>query len=129
MLQVMENAWLSLNLDAHYAHPLNRGWMAVFHRWTNAETFRRHWPVLRSEFGRGFVSFCEKQMRLGQVEGRAVRIGPPPATESYLSIPALLDAARTSGADAIHPGYGFLSERAEFARACEQANVIFTLPP
>jgi 3-methylcrotonyl-CoA carboxylase alpha subunit len=60
---------------------------------------------------------------------RAVRIGPPPAVESYLSIPALLDAARQTQADAIHPGYGFLSERAAFARACEDADIIFIGPP
>ena len=47
----------------------------------------------------------------------AVRLGPAPATESYLSIEALLRAAEVSGADAVHPGYGFLSERAEFADA------------
>ena len=46
MLQVMENAWLSLNLDVHYLHPLNRGWMDVFHRWTNAVTFRLYRPPL-----------------------------------------------------------------------------------
>ena len=74
MLQVMENAWLSLNLDVHYAHPLNRGWMDIFHRWTSARTVREQWPVVRAEFGRGFVSFCEKQMRMGVVEGRAERL-------------------------------------------------------
>jgi hypothetical protein len=68
MLQIMENAWLSLNLDVHYAHPLNRGWMDVFYRWTNTPLFRRHWPVLRSEFARRFVSFCEKQVRMGRVK-------------------------------------------------------------
>ena len=47
----------------------------------------------------------------------AVRIGPPPAPESYLDIAAILDAARRTGADAVHPGYGFLSERADFAAA------------
>ena len=46
----------------------------------------------------------------------AVFIGPTPAAQSYLSIPAILDAARQRGADAIHPGYGFLSENAEFAQ-------------
>ncbi len=50
---------------------------------------------------------------------RAIRIGPPPARESYLNIDAILGAATASQADAIHPGYGFLSERAPFARAVE----------
>jgi acetyl-CoA/propionyl-CoA carboxylase biotin carboxyl carrier protein len=59
---------------------------------------------------------------------QAVRIGPPPAVDSYLSIPALIEAARRSGADAIHPGYGFLSERAAFARACESAGFTFIGP-
>jgi 3-methylcrotonyl-CoA carboxylase alpha subunit len=60
---------------------------------------------------------------------RAVAIGPAPAIESYLSIPAIINAARAEGADAVHPGYGFLSESAAFARACEQAGLIFVGPP
>ena len=71
MLQVMENAWLSLKLDVNYAHPLNRGWMDIFHRWTSARPVREYWSLLRAEFGRGFVSFCEQQMRMGEVEARA----------------------------------------------------------
>src|SRR6201996_1562983 len=59
----------------------------------------------------------------------AVRIGPAPAAESYLSIPALIDAARRTGAEAVHPGYGFLSERAEFAQACADAGLVFIGPP
>jgi acetyl-CoA carboxylase biotin carboxylase subunit len=59
---------------------------------------------------------------------RAVRIGPPAARDSYLNSAAVIEAARQSGADAIHPGYGFLSERAHFARACEDAGVIFVGP-
>ncbi len=59
----------------------------------------------------------------------AVRIGPPPARESYLVIPALLDAARQTGADAIHPGYGFLSENAAFSEAVAEAGIVFVGPP
>src|SRR5262249_42849392 len=60
---------------------------------------------------------------------RAVAIGPAAAAESYLSVPRIIDAARAAGADAIHPGYGFLSENAAFADACERAGIIFVGPP
>jgi 3-methylcrotonyl-CoA carboxylase alpha subunit len=59
----------------------------------------------------------------------AVRIGPAPARESYLNIAAILDAARAAGAGAIHPGYGFLSENADFAAACAAAGLVFVGPP
>ena len=59
---------------------------------------------------------------------RAVRIGPASPAESYLSIPAVLQAARDTGADAIHPGYGFLSENAAFASACAGAGLTFIGP-
>jgi 3-methylcrotonyl-CoA carboxylase alpha subunit len=59
----------------------------------------------------------------------AVRIGPPSARESYLNVAAILDAAKRSGAQAVHPGYGFLSENAAFAEACAKAGLIFVGPP
>ena len=58
----------------------------------------------------------------------AVSIGPPPAAQSYLSIPALLKAALDTGAEAIHPGYGFLSENARFAEACAAHGIVFIGP-
>jgi len=59
----------------------------------------------------------------------AVLIGPPPAKDSYLNISAILDAIQKTGADAVHPGYGFLSEKSEFARALAEKKVVFIGPP
>jgi len=64
-----------------------------------------------------------------RLASRAVPIGPAPAIQSYLSIPKIVDAAREVEADAIHPGYGFLSENAAFAQACADAGLTFVGPP
>jgi 3-methylcrotonyl-CoA carboxylase alpha subunit len=63
-----------------------------------------------------------------RVADAAIRIGPARARDSYLNIEAILTAAREAGADAIHPGYGFLSQSAEFAEACQRAGVVFVGP-
>jgi acetyl-CoA carboxylase biotin carboxylase subunit len=59
---------------------------------------------------------------------RSVRIGPPPAAESYLNIPSVVAAAATTGCEAVHPGYGFLAENAEFVRMCEANDLVFIGP-
>jgi acetyl-CoA carboxylase, biotin carboxylase subunit len=63
-----------------------------------------------------------------QLADEAAHLGPAPSSESYLNIAKILDAARHHGADAIHPGYGFLSENAAFAQACDQAGIVFIGP-
>ncbi len=64
-----------------------------------------------------------------QMADEAVHLGPASASESYLAIDKIIDAARKHGAEAIHPGYGFLSENAEFAEACSAAGIVFIGPP
>src|SRR5262245_2812368 len=58
----------------------------------------------------------------------AIRIGPAPPSESYLAIEQILGAARRAGAEAVHPGYGFLSENADFAAVCADAGLLFVGP-
>ncbi len=64
-----------------------------------------------------------------RIADQAIHIGPSPSNESYLVIDKIIDAAKKSGADAIHPGYGFLSENAEFAEAVEQSGLVLIGPP
>src|SRR5262245_21553837 len=69
-----------------------------------------------------------RALHVGQCD-EAYAIGPAPARASYLRAELIVEAARACGAQAIHPGYGFLSENAGFAQACEQAGIIFVGPP
>ncbi|WP_296380613.1 acetyl-CoA carboxylase biotin carboxylase subunit [Reyranella sp.] len=92
------------------------------------------WRVMRTAKAMGYrtvavYSDADKNAPHVAFADQAVRIGPPPVGESYLSIDRILEAAHKSGADAIHPGYGFLSENAEFASACEKAGLVFIGPP
>jgi len=73
-------------------------------------------------------SDCDRTARHVGEADQAVHIGPSEAAQSYLRIDAILDAARRSGADAVHPGYGFLAENAAFASACREARLIFIGP-
>jgi 3-methylcrotonyl-CoA carboxylase alpha subunit len=74
-------------------------------------------------------SDADADARHVRVADEAIRLGAAPPRDSYLSVERVLEAARAAGADAIHPGYGFLSENAEFAAACERAGVAFVGPP
>src|SRR5437870_7968440 len=64
-----------------------------------------------------------------QLAGEAYNLGPGPAAENYLHVEKILEVARRAGAEAIHPGYGFLAENAPFAQACERAGITFIGPP
>ena len=92
------------------------------------------WRVMRTAKAMGYrtvavYSDADKDAPHVAFADEAVRIGPPPVGESYLSIDRILEAAHKSGADAIHPGYGFLSENEAFATACEKAGLVFIGPP
>jgi len=92
------------------------------------------WRVMRTAKAMGYrtiavYSDADKEAPHVAFADEAVRIGPPLVGESYLSIDRILEAAHTSGADAVHPGYGFLSENETFATACEKAGLVFVGPP
>lgn len=73
-------------------------------------------------------SDADKYARHVDMATESVRIGPAPVKESYLNIPAILDAAKATNAEAIHPGYGLLSENADFAETCERSGIAFIGP-
>jgi geranyl-CoA carboxylase alpha subunit len=92
------------------------------------------WRVMRTAKAMGYRtvavhSDADREAPHVAFADEAVRIGPPPVGESYLSIDRILEAAHRSGADAIHPGYGFLSENDGFAASCERAGIVFIGPP
>jgi geranyl-CoA carboxylase alpha subunit len=92
------------------------------------------WRVMRTAKAMGYrtvavYSDADKDAPHVGFADEAQRLGPPPASDSYLDIDRILEAARKSGADAIHPGYGFLSENEAFDAACEKAGLVFIGPP
>ena len=89
--------------------------------------------IIRSAQSQGYrtvavYSDADKDAVHVSLADEAVRIGPPTVGESYLVMENILEAAQRSGADAIHPGYGFLSENSAFADACAQAGIVFIGP-
>jgi hypothetical protein len=84
-LQVMELAWSAMNLDRAHTHPVNRGWMNTFRRWSASPNFQKFWPILRAEFSRPFVRFCEDLLNLSAVEAEVIDV----ADASKLEIVAL----------------------------------------
>jgi geranyl-CoA carboxylase alpha subunit len=90
--------------------------------------------VLRSARAMGYdtvavFSAADREAPHVRLADRAVHLGAAPAAESYLNVARVIEAARQSAADAVHPGYGFLSENADFAEACGAAGLVFVGPP
>jgi len=90
--------------------------------------------VLRTARDMGYqtvavFSEADRQAPFLTLADEAVCIGAAPPSQSYLNVSAILEAARKTGADALHPGYGFLSENADFARSCQNAGIVFVGPP
>ena len=75
------------------------------------------------------VSAADRHSRHAHLADEVVAIGPAEASESYLLGARIIEAARSTGAEAVHPGYGFLAENADFARACAAAGLVFIGPP
>ena len=73
-------------------------------------------------------SSADRELKHVRLADESVCIGPPPSTESYLNIPAVISAAEVTDAVAIHPGYGFLAENADFAERVEQSGFVFVGP-
>ena len=97
--------------------------VAVF---SEADAQSQHVQMVRVVCRAGFFFLKKKKKKKAN---EAVLLGPPPARESYLLGDRILEMALLTGAQAIHPGYGFLSENSKFARACESAGIVFIGPP
>jgi hypothetical protein len=89
MLQVMEMVWYGLQLDRYHAHPLNRGWMNVFRRWTNTATFHAFWPFLRAEYSQEFVRFCERALNMVPAVAKINRLKPDRAASWFNDLDAM----------------------------------------
>ena len=98
MLHIIEEAWIGDQLESFHQHPMNRGWMNAFRRWTRSDAFQRHWITLRGMFTADFVRFCERELYLRTAPARPRRVsipepppppGPAPAVAIGAAVPAL----------------------------------------
>jgi hypothetical protein len=87
MLRLMESAWLGMHLDGSTDHPVNRGWLTVFQRWSATPPFQRYWPALRGEFSRDFVQFCERELHLPNIRVCIEKVTRDQAEETRLDKP------------------------------------------
>src|SRR5262249_45931132 len=113
--------------------PVSKAKTRLFHKVLIANRGEIAVRIIRAlrEMGIGSVAVYSDADRASlavRMADEAVHIGPSPSSDSYLKIDRILDAARRTGAEAIHPGYGFLSENAKFAAACEDAAITFIGP-
>jgi hypothetical protein len=92
MLQTMEMVWFAMKLDSYHAHPLNRGWMNLFRRWTGSRTFQRYWPFLRAEYSQDFVRFCERALNMVPISAVRQRVANSAALARWLGVIRDMDA-------------------------------------
>src|SRR5438105_11625465 len=95
-LQLMENVFLALNLARFHAHPLNRGWLNLFRRWTATPTMRLLWPSLKSTYSRDFVAFAEYHLNLPEVPPLVIKKESVPLSQ-LAELFALQDPSNVAG--------------------------------
>ena len=113
LLDVMERAWHGIRLATHYDHPINRGWMNAFRRWSSSDAFRRAWPVIRGEYGKDFVRFCERSLNLPAVR----------------AVPELIDATAHAARVAMLDGEFALEWGSRLGRVKEKRSAPDAAPP
>ena len=89
VLQLMEDVWLSVNLERYWSHPLNEGWMNYFHRWAGTPSFRRWWPVLAPVYSAGFRAFVLEHFAIQNVDCQTIPSGSPEPRAARLCLSSL----------------------------------------
>jgi Patatin-like phospholipase len=125
MLHLMEEAWIGDQLESYHQHPMNRGWMNAFRRWTRADAFQRHWVTLRGMFTADFVRFCERELYLRTAPARPQRVSitvppPPPVVAGGEDTVVILESPSPAEASPLMPPY---------ERDCDRSRLHATTPP